>query len=216
MDPVRLLLISSTAVLSLMLLIEWNQYSDDYHKDQAERYAAEVLKAPSISPTYNSSNVNTPAAQNLSDIPSVVSAATPVPSSIDKTGLAYLETDTLNIAISTDGGDVVDASLPRFPVRLDTPDQPFLLLESSAFRTYVAQSGLIGPDGIDASGKRAQYLSLGTTVNDDNSQTLSLAWTGNRDDNLQVIKSFTAANDRYFIDVDYTITNSGPSPVSMT
>ena len=216
MDPVRLLLISSTAVLSLMLLIEWNQYSDDYHKDQAERYAAEVLKAPSTSPTYNSSDVDTPAAQDLSDIPSVVSAATPVPSSIDKTGLAYLETDTLNIAISTDGGDVVDASLPRFPVRLDTPDQPFLLLESSAFRTYVAQSGLIGPDGIDASGKRAQYLSLGTTVNDDNSRTLSLAWTGNRDDNLQVIKSFTAADDRYFIDVDYTITNSGSSPASMT
>ena len=67
MDPVRLLLISSTAVLSLMLLIEWNQYSNDYQKDQAERYAAEVLKAPSISPTYNSSNVNTPAAQNLSE-----------------------------------------------------------------------------------------------------------------------------------------------------
>ena len=59
MDPVRLLLISSTAVLSLMLLIEWNQYSDDYHKDQAERYAAEMSKAPSTSPTYNSNNVNT-------------------------------------------------------------------------------------------------------------------------------------------------------------
>ena len=39
---------------------------------------------------------------------------------------------------------------------------------------------------------------------------------GNRDDNLQVVKSFTAADDRYFIDVDYTITNSGSSPVSMT
>ena len=86
-----------------MLLIEWNQYSDDYHKDQAERYAAEVLKAPST-PNIQSSNVDTPAAQGLSDIPSVVSAASPVPSSIDKTGLAYLETDTLNIAISTDDG----------------------------------------------------------------------------------------------------------------
>ena len=216
MDPVRLLLISSTAVLSLMLLIEWNQYSDDYQKDQAERYAAEISKAPSTSPTYNDLSGDAPSLQGASDIPTVTSSSTPVPSSVSKTGLAYLETDTLNVTISTDGGDVMDASLPRFPIRLDTPDQPFLLLESSSFRTYVAQSGLIGPDGIDASGKRAQYLSLGTTVNDDNSQTLALAWTGNRDNGLQVIKSFTAANDRYFIDVEYTITNSGASPASMT
>jgi hypothetical protein len=53
MDPLRLLLISSTAVLSLMLLIEWNQYSDDYNKNQAERYAAEVLNATGTSPAYN-------------------------------------------------------------------------------------------------------------------------------------------------------------------
>ena len=174
-----------------------------------------MSKAPSTSPTYNSNNVNTCYSKRVGYSLCRVCFDT-VPRALIRSGLAYLETDTLNVTISTDGGDVMDASLPRFPIRLDTPDQPFLLLESSAFRTYVAQSGLIGPDGIDASGKRAQYLSLGTTVNDDNSQTLSLAWAGNRDDSLQVIKSFTAADDRYFIDVDYTITNSGSSPASMT
>ena len=40
MDPVRLLLISTTAVLSLMLLIEWNQYSDEYQKQQSDCTAA--------------------------------------------------------------------------------------------------------------------------------------------------------------------------------
>ena len=58
MDPLRLLLISSTAVLSLMLLIEWNQYSDDYNKDQAERYAAEVSRAPGTSPAYSDQTTN--------------------------------------------------------------------------------------------------------------------------------------------------------------
>ena len=96
------------------------------------------------------------------------------------------------------------------------PDQPFLLLESSALRTYVAQSGLIGPDGIDASGQRAQYISLGTTTNGDGSDTLTLAWAGNRDDGLQVFKRFTANDGRYFVDVDYTITNAGPASASMT
>jgi hypothetical protein len=46
MDPVRLLLISSTAVLSLLLLIEWNQYSDSHQKQQSDLYAAAVLERP--------------------------------------------------------------------------------------------------------------------------------------------------------------------------
>ena len=216
MDPLRLLLISSTAVLSLMLLIEWNQYSDDYNKDQAERYAAEVSRAPGTSPAYSDQTTNTRSDSTISDIPMVSADTTPIASEGYAGGLAPLTTDTLNLRVSVDGGDVMDAALPKFPTRLDTPDQPFLLLESSALRTYVAQSGLIGPDGIDASGQRAQYISLGTTTNGDGSDTLTLAWAGNRDDGLQVFKRFTANDGRYFVDVDYTITNAGPASASMT
>lgn len=216
MDPVRLLLVSSTAVLSLMLLIEWNQYSDDYQKDQAVRYAAATSRAPATSSTFNGQATNTASIQENSDIPAISTNPSPVDASLDAVNLAYLDTDTLNITIAMAGGDIVDASLPQFPTRLDTPDQPFLLLESSSLRTYVAQSGLIGPDGIDASGKRAEYISLGTKENSDNTVTLTLAWIGNQDDGIQVFKRFTAADDRYFIDVDYTIINSGPAPATMT
>ena len=216
MDPVRLLLISSTAVLSLMLLIEWNEYSDDYNRDQAERYAAEVATTPSISPNYNTQRTDTPTGQQESDIPSVTVDPTPAASKISQQRQVSLRTKTINISINSDGGDVIDASLPQFPVRLDTPDQPFLLLESSQFRTYVAQSGLIGPDGIDASGERAQYISIGTEENADSSQTLTLAWMGNRDNSLQVFKQFTATDNHYVVDVDFIITNSGSNAASMT
>lgn len=216
MDPVRLLLISSTAVLSLMLLIEWNEYSDDYNRDQAERYAAEVATTPSISPNYNTQRTDTPTGQQGSDIPSVTIDPTPAASKISQQRQVSLRTKTINISINSDGGDVIDASLPQFPVRLDTPDQPFLLLESSQFRTYVAQSGLIGPDGIDASGERAQYISIGTEENADSSQTLTLAWMGNRDNGLQVFKQFTATDNHYVVDVDFIITNSGSNAASMT
>ena len=216
MDPVRLLLVSSTAVLSLMLLIEWNQYSDDYQKDQAVRYAAATSRAPATSSTFNGQATNTASIQENSDIPTISTNPSPVDASLDAVNLAYLDTDTLNITIAMAGGDIVDASLPQFPTRLDTPDQPFLLLESSTLRTYVAQSGLIGPDGIDVSGKRAEYISLGTKENSDNTVTITLAWIGNQDDGIQVFKRFTAADDRYFIDVDYTIINSGSAPATMT
>ena len=42
MDPIRLVLISTSAVLSLMLLIEWNQYSNEINKQQTAFYADAV------------------------------------------------------------------------------------------------------------------------------------------------------------------------------
>ena len=213
MDPVRLLLISTTAVLSLMLLIEWNQYSDEYQKQQSELYTAAITK-PGVS---TNESVAAPVSQGINDgIPSVNQETNPLSVLLDDSETFNLSTDALDLVVSADGGDVVSASLPKFPVRLDTPDQPFRLLENNNLRRYVAQSGLIGPDGIDASGNRARYASQGVTNNDDGSHTLTLAWTGNDSLGMQVYKRFTAHDDRYDIDVSFDIRNGGSSVASVT
>jgi YidC/Oxa1 family membrane protein insertase len=80
----------------------------------------------------------------------------------------------------------------------------------------VAQSGLIGPDGIDASGNRARYASQGVSNNGDGSHTLTLAWTGNDPLGMQVYKRFTAHDDRYDVDVSFDIRNGGSSVASVT
>ena len=213
MDPVRLLLISTTAVLSLMLLIEWNQYSDEYQKQQSELYTAAITE-PGVS---TSESVAAPLSQGINDgIPSVNQETNPLSVLLDDSETFNLSTDALDLVVSADGGDVVSASLPKFPVRLDTPDQPFRLLENNNLRRYVAQSGLIGPDGIDASGNRARYASQGVTNNDDGSHTLTLAWTGNDSLGMQVYKRFTAHDDRYDVDVSFDIRNGGSSVASVT
>jgi len=213
MDPVRLLLISTTAVLSLMLLIEWNQYSDEYQKQQSELYTA-AISEPGLVTT---EQVATPMSQGINEgIPSVNQETNPLSVLLDDSETFNLSTDALDLVISADGGDVVSASLPKFPVRLDTPDQPFRLLENNNLRRYVAQSGLIGPDGIDASGNRARYASQGVTNNGDGSHTLTLAWTGNDPLGIQVYKQFTARDDRYDVDVSFDIRNGGSSVASVT
>ena len=213
MDPVRLLLISTTAVLSLMLLIEWNQYSDEYQKQQSELYTA-AISEPGLVTT---EQVATPMSQGINEgIPSVNQETNPLSVLLDDSETFNLSTDALDLVISADGGDVVSASLPKFPVRLDTPDQPFRLLENNNLRRYVAQSGLIGPDGIDASGNRARYASRGVTNNGDGSHTLTLAWTGNDPLGIQVYKQFTARDDRYDVDVSFDIRNGGSSVASIT
>ena len=213
MDPVRLLLISSTAVLSLMLLIEWNQYSDEYQKQQSDLYSAAIAEPLML----GDETAGTPLSGGLDEgIPSVNQEASPLAVFLDDSQTFTLSTDTLNLVISADGGDVVSASLPKFPVRLDAPDQPFRLLENNSLRRYVAQSGLIGPDGIDASGNRARYASQGLTNNGDGSHTLTLAWTGNDPLGLQVYKRFSAYDDRYDVDVSFDIRNGGRSVASIT
>lgn len=213
MDPVRLLLISTTAVLSLMLLIEWNQYSDEYQKQQSELYTAAITE-PGV---LTNKSVAAPISQGINDdIPSVNQETNPLSVLLDDSETFKLSTDSLDLVVSADGGDVVSASLPRFPVRLDTPDQPFRLLENNNLRRYVAQSGLIGPDGIDASGDRARYASQGVTNNGDGSHTLTLAWTGNDPLGMQVYKRFTAHDDRYDVDVSFDIRNDGSSVASVT
>ncbi len=213
MDPVRLLLISTTAVLCLMLLIEWNQYSDEYQKQQSELYTAAITE-PGV---LTNKSVAAPISQGINDgIPSVNQETNPLSVLLDDSETFKLSTDSLDLVVSADGGDVVSASLPRFPVRLDTPDQPFRLLENNNLRRYVAQSGLIGPDGIDASGNRARYASQGVTNNGDGSHTLTLAWTGNDPLGMQVYKRFTAHDDRYDVDVSFDIRNNGSSVASVT
>ncbi len=213
MDPVRLLLISTTAVLSLMLLIEWNRYSDEYQKQQSELYTA-AITGPGV---LTNKSVAAPVSQGINDgIPSVNQETNPLSVLLDDSETFKLSTDSLDLVVSADGGDVVSASLPRFPVRLDTPDQPFRLLENNNLRRYVAQSGLIGPDGIDASGNRARYASQGVTNNGDGSHTLTLAWTGNDPLGMQVYKRFTAHDDRYDVDVSFDIRNDGSSVASVT
>ena len=213
MDPVRLLLISTTAVLSLMLLIEWNQYSDDYQKQQNELYTAAITE-PGV---LTNESVAAPINQGINDvIPSVNQETNPLSVLLDDSETFNLSTDALDLVVSADGGDVVSASLPKFPVRLDTPNQPFRLLENNNLRRYVAQSGLIGANGIDASGNRARYASQGVIDNGDGSHTLTLAWMGNDPLGMQVYKRFTAHDDRYDVNVSFDIRNDGSSIASVT
>jgi YidC/Oxa1 family membrane protein insertase len=149
-------------------------------------------------------------------IPSVSAPVAALTETRDQAASFFLNTDAINLAISMDGGDITGASLPKFPVRLDTPDQPFRLLESNALRTYVAQTGLIGPDGIDASGDRARYVSQGIDVGADGSHTLTLAWIGNDPLGLQVFKQLTAYDNQYVVDVTFDIRNNSGQSVNVT
>ena len=51
-------------------------------------------------------------------------------------------TDTMEVWIDRLGGDIVRVQLPRYPVSIEKPNDPFLLLDRRPDHVYIAQSGL--------------------------------------------------------------------------
>ncbi|MCY3885473.1 MAG: membrane protein insertase YidC [Gammaproteobacteria bacterium] len=104
------------------------------------------------------------------------------------------------------GGDVVGWKLIAYPISLKEPDSPMTLLDRRADRTYIAQSGLMGEDGLDQPGGRPVYS---VTRNDWNLEegALNVKLTY-EEDGVEVTKSFDFYADRYDIDVNYDVRNT--------
>ena len=120
--------------------------------------------------------------------------------------LVTVTTPRIKMWIDLLGGDVVRVELPQYPVALDTPDRHYVLLDTSATRTYVAQSGLIGEHGPDASGERPFYSTSASSyyVGPDEEETVVLR---TEVDGAQIEKRFVFRGDDNLVDVKYVVNN---------
>ena len=218
MDIPRYALIAASVLLGLMLLGEWTRFSD------AQREAAlppvPMVSADSSPTPYATSDNDVVAATDMDlptgdDISVTGSQAldTPQPIAASTTGrIITVQTDVLEVKIDLVGGDVVGAALKNYPKTLDDPSDPFVLLERNATRTYVAQSGLVGPDGIDQK-ERATYRAERDVYELSGSEPLevTIEHVGS-DSALRVTKSFLFSPGSHTVTVNQTISN--PSGVS--
>lgn len=216
MDIQRTLLIGAIMLLSFMLLTEWVNFKAG---KEAPVEASQRLTAADNGGAEGPVAQEVPSATSATEIPVASTAAEDVPVVADlesdtspvvtaSGNIIQVYTDTLQVAIDLNGGDIVEVALPKFLEALDQPDVPFVLLENNAQRVYVAQSGLIGPNGIDAKG-RADYTAAQTRYDMGNADELNveLTWTGNGD--VTVSKVFRFTRDSYVISVDFEVENNG-------
>ena len=163
MDIPRYALIAASVLLGLMLLGEWTRFSNA--QLEAVLPAVPMVEAEMAAPdTPDDMAVVGYTSQDDMDLPTVedinltnsqaLDGASPAAAATGR--IVTVHTDVLEIKIDLEGGDVVGAALKSYPKTLDDPTDPFVLLERNAIRTYVAQSGLVGPDGIDQN-QRARY-----------------------------------------------------------
>ena len=217
MDIPRYALIAASVLLGLMLLGEWTRFSE-------EQQTAALPAVPMVAPaeTYPSP-APTPKAD--SDLPvnedvdlasqAVTESARSDTESVSGQ-LITVHTDTLEVMIDLNGGDVVGTALKSYPKTLAAPDDPFVLLERNAQRTYIAQSGIVGSDGIDSK-ERATYASQQAFYELGANESLEVALTyAGPDNRLDVTKRFLFTRGSHIVTVVHDVTNTSSDPANIT
>jgi YidC/Oxa1 family membrane protein insertase len=152
---------------------------------------------PSAAPAVNEQTLNT-----STDIPN-----TAISSSATSSQLINVITDTFNITIDPIGGDIVYLALPKFLKQLEVAGDPFVILERTAGQEYVAQSGLIGPDGVDSNGRAEYQVSSNSFEMTEMQNTLNVDLFLTTEEGVEVTKRFTFTRDSYLFDISFIVNN---------
>jgi len=184
MDSQRNILLLALVLVSFLLYQQWN-----IEKNPAPQQAVQ--------------------AQNGSTLPapSIASELDPAPEQQASAKLITVTTDVLTLSIDTVGGDVTDATLNQYDAELDSAE-PFQLLKNEPGHVYIAQSGLIGPQGIDLSSTNRPSYSVSadsfTLAEGENELRIPMTYAAN---GIQYTKTFILKRGHYDIDVEYTVDN---------
>ncbi|MCH8529940.1 MAG: membrane protein insertase YidC [Saccharospirillum sp.] len=213
MDVRRIVLIAGLAVVTYLLILQWSQDYATAPPQAVSQTVAPVIETdvPPAEPPAQ--------AEAGSDVPMAISedseAATPAAPAASTASGDYIDvvTDTLNLRISLNGGDVVYASLPQYPFSAQTPDIPFTLLEESQ-RIYTAMSGLVGADGIDSTSRARFTADRNRFEMASGADQLEVILTHVTEAGLEVQKVYTLHRNDYLIDIRYNLVNNTGNSVT--
>ena len=204
MDFQRIILIAGAAIISYLMVLQWNQ---DYGT-QAEA----PQQVTSVS-AYDTEAVSTDFA--VAAQPSNNTGVTVTQTENASAGLLIeVKTDTLQVVIDTQGGDIIQASLLDYLAEMDHSDVPFTLLEQNQQRTYVAQSGLVGINGTDLKSRpifKAPQLAYELL---DGQQDLEVVLSLTDESGAVINKIYTFTRGSHLINLTYAVDNRGSQPWS--
>jgi len=204
MDFQRIILIAGAAIISYLMVLQWNQ---DYGT-QAEA----PQQVTSVS-AYDTEAVSTDFA--VAAQPSNNTGVTVTQTENASAGLLIeVKTDTLQVVIDTQGGDIIQASLLDYLAEMDHSDVPFTLLEQNQQRTYVAQSGLVGINGTDLKSRpifKAPQLAYELL---DGQQDLEVVLSLTDESGAVINKIYTFKRGSHLINLTYAVDNRGSQPWS--
>jgi YidC/Oxa1 family membrane protein insertase len=136
-----------------------------------------------------------------------VSAAAAVSSARERIDVS---TDVLKLSFDSEGGSLVRSEFLKFGDTLDQ-QKPFVLLDESKARVYLAQTGLIG--GPFASHKTPMQFT-GERELKAGQNELNLTFESAETGGLKLIKTYTLTRGSYAMKVSHKVVNTGTAPAT--
>ncbi|WGE90764.1 membrane protein insertase YidC [Actinobacillus genomosp. 1] len=195
MNSNRSLLVMGLLLVSFLIFTQWQQ---DFNPEiQAQKQAQQQAQVASQS----------------SDVPAASNANTVIAENATQGKTITLQSDVLRLTIDTLGGDVIASDLLAHNAELNS-QTPFKLLQTGA-TTYIAQSGLVGKNGIDTNAGRPQYqVAQDTFVLAEGQNEMSVPMTFEKDGVLYT-KNFVLKRGSYDVAVNFNVKNQTAATVEV-
>ncbi|HDR1021776.1 TPA: membrane protein insertase YidC [Pasteurella multocida] len=192
MDSRRSLLVIALLFISFLVYQQWQL---DYHTPKP--VATEQVKVSSDVPASSTSST--------SDIATAAQVQGRV---------ITLENDVLRLKVDTLGGDVIHSELLKHDAELDS-NTPFTLLTNKPNHVYIAQSGLVGKDGIDTKAGRASYQIEGDAFKLTDGQNELVVPLVFEKDGVTFRKVFVLKRNAYDVAVNFEIDNQSEKAIEV-
>ncbi|MGY0599287.1 membrane protein insertase YidC [Vibrio sp. JZG10] len=186
MDSQRNILLIGLALVSFLLFQQWQVAKNPEPQAVEQAQSSSTLPAPSF-------------ADKLDPVPGQQQASA-------KT--ITVTTDVLTLSIDTVGGDVVHANLNEYSAELDSSDS-FVLLKDAQGHQFIAQSGLVGPQGIDLSSTNRPHYNVSadsfTMADGQDELRVPMTFTAN---GIEYTKTYIFKRGSYALNVEYDVVNN--------
>ena len=202
MDNLRFILVVS---LSLVMLMLWQEWEKDYGSPVSQEETTVMENGETRPVDVPVAPVSTKTKQSVLNLD--IDSSAPIS---DEEYIA-VKTDLYQINIGKKGGGVDKLELLKFPVALETPDIPTLLLNNTSPLFYVVQGGLLSENG------GPTHEATFTTSSDnyvlgegESSLIVPLVWES--EEGLKVTKTYEFNRNSYLVNVKYEIENKSTEP----
>ncbi|EGQ7978817.1 membrane protein insertase YidC [Vibrio cholerae] len=194
MDSQRNILLIALALVSFLLFQQW-----------------QVAKNPAPQATQQAQSTGAAPAPSFSD----ELDPTPAQNVAAKAKTITVSTDVLTLSIDTLGGDVVSAKLNQYSEELNSPES-FVLLQNTQGHQFIAQSGLVGPQGIDvtSNNRPAYQVSADSFTLAEGQDELRIPMTY-KANGIDYTKTFILKRGSYAVDVVFDVANNSGSEATL-
>ncbi|HDZ9229219.1 TPA: membrane protein insertase YidC [Vibrio cholerae] len=194
MDSQRNILLIALALVSFLLFQQW-----------------QVAKNPAPQATQQAQSTGAAPAPSFSD----ELDPTPAQNVAAKAKTITVSTDVLTLSIDTLGGDVVNAKLNQYSEELNSPES-FVLLQNTQGHQFIAQSGLVGPQGIDvtSNNRPAYQVSADSFTLAEGQDELRIPMTYQAN-GIDYTKTFILKRGSYAVDVVFDVANNSGSEATL-